>query len=167
MFCPNCGQQQLSDNIRFCSRCGLEISGLAEWLAGGGLPGVQPVAVARSPRRKGISRGAKLMFFSGVLVPIFFGMSIAAEHPGPLIVPLTIFFAGLALMLYARLFSEDIPQIAQKPQFSRLGAGSANPALGPANEVRLQAGLGRPVQTAEFARPPSVTEHTTKLLDNE
>jgi hypothetical protein len=167
MFCPNCGQQQLSDNVRFCSRCGLEISGLAEWLAGGRIPGGQPVAVPRSPRRKGISRGAKLMFFSGVLVPIFFGISVLNEHPGPMIVPLTIFLAGLALMLYARLFSEDIPQIAQQPQFSRFGTGSANPALGPANEVRLQAGLGRPVKTAEFARPPSVTENTTKLLDNE
>jgi len=166
MFCPNCGQQQLSESIRFCSRCGLEISVVAEWLAGGGLPGVQPVSAARSPRRKGISRGAKLMFFSGVLVPIFFGISIANDHPGPLIVPLTVFFAGLAFMLYARLFSEDIPQIAQQ-QFSRFGVRAANPALGPANEVRLQAGLGRPVKTAEFARPPSVTENTTKLLDNE
>ncbi len=35
MYCPNCGQQQVSEEMRFCSRCGLALSGLAEWLAGG------------------------------------------------------------------------------------------------------------------------------------
>ena len=35
MYCPNCGQQQISDEMRFCSRCGLALSGLMEWLAGG------------------------------------------------------------------------------------------------------------------------------------
>ena len=38
MYCPNCGQQQISDEMRFCSRCGLALSGLAEWLARGGVP---------------------------------------------------------------------------------------------------------------------------------
>ena len=37
MYCPKCGQQQVSDNTRFCSRCGLPIDVLAEWLAGGGV----------------------------------------------------------------------------------------------------------------------------------
>jgi uncharacterized membrane protein YvbJ len=36
MFCPKCGQQQVSDNTRFCSQCGLSINGLAEWIASGG-----------------------------------------------------------------------------------------------------------------------------------
>src|SRR5689334_7647741 len=35
MYCPNCGQQQVSDEMRFCSRCGLALTGLAEWLGGG------------------------------------------------------------------------------------------------------------------------------------
>ncbi len=76
MYCPNCGQQQLSDNTRFCSRCGISISGLAEWLAGGGELVVRDEENAKmisaSPRRKGIRRGVKFMFLSGVLVPVFF-----------------------------------------------------------------------------------------------
>ncbi len=32
MYCPRCGQQQISDEMKFCSRCGLPMSGLAEWL---------------------------------------------------------------------------------------------------------------------------------------
>ena len=34
MYCPNCGQQQVSEEMRFCSRCGLALSGLTEWLNG-------------------------------------------------------------------------------------------------------------------------------------
>ena len=34
MYCPKCGQQQVSDEMRFCSRCGLALTGLAEWLGG-------------------------------------------------------------------------------------------------------------------------------------
>ena len=168
MYCPKCGQQQLSDNSRFCSRCGIEISGVAEWLAGGVFPVISETAGKKSPRRKGISRGAKLMFFSGVMLPIFFAMSFAAENSGPLIVPLTIFFAGLALMLYARLFGEDTPAVAtpryQPPAFATQSTG---PALPPANDARIHSGLGQSVRTAELARPPSVTEHTTRLLDKE
>ena len=37
MYCPKCGQQQISDEMKFCSRCGLALSGLADWLAGGGV----------------------------------------------------------------------------------------------------------------------------------
>src|SRR5690242_2918862 len=109
MFCPNCGQQQISDEMRFCSRCGLALSGLAEWLTGGALPAQRKPDVQispASPRRKGIRRAAKLMFYSGVLFPIFLIISIAIDEPGPLAFPFIVFFVSLAMMLYARLFSD-------------------------------------------------------------
>src|ERR1044071_4979306 len=110
MYCPKCGQQQISDEMRFCSRCGLALHGLAEWLAGGGLPAQRNVEVqqvsANSPRRKGIRRAAKLMFFSGVLFPIFFVISLAVDEGGPMIIPILVFFVSLVMMLYARLFSD-------------------------------------------------------------
>src|ERR1041385_8804632 len=108
MYCPNCGQQQISDEMRFCSRCGLALSGLADWLAGGGLPAqrtaeVQQVTAPNSPRRKGIRRAAKLMFFSGVLFVIFLAISLAIDEGAPMIVPFLVFFVSLVMMLYARL----------------------------------------------------------------
>jgi hypothetical protein len=33
MFCPQCGHQQVSDNIRFCSRCGLSLGLVTDVLA--------------------------------------------------------------------------------------------------------------------------------------
>ena len=35
MFCPRCGQEQASGELRFCSRCGLPMGIIAEVLANG------------------------------------------------------------------------------------------------------------------------------------
>ena len=117
MYCPKCGQQEAADDTRFCPRCGLPVSGLAQWLAKAGAPAADeeaPSALA-SPRRKGIRRGAKLMFLSLVLLPLFFGLCFPADSPVPLFVPLTFFLAGLSLTLYCRIFSEDTPPAKRRP----------------------------------------------------
>src|SRR5262245_6379528 len=115
MYCPKCGQQQISDEMRFCSRCGLAFSGLAQWMAGG-LPARRidevQVTTEDSPRRKGIRRAAKLMFFSGVLFVVCLIFSLAIDEPAPLILPLAIFFVSLVMMLYARLFSAKTAPIS-------------------------------------------------------
>lgn len=171
MYCPNCGQQQVSEEMRFCSRCGLAFSGLAEWLAGGRLP-LKRVdeaqdAAALSPRRKGMRRAAKLMFFSGVLFPVFLMFSIAIEEGGPMIIPFLLFFVALVLMLYARLFSDKTaPVITSVAQTSTLGSTPARGSLPAAGNIPMP-GVGRHVRTNELAQPPSVTENTTRLLDNE
>jgi endogenous inhibitor of DNA gyrase (YacG/DUF329 family) len=171
MYCPNCGQQQLSE-MRFCSRCGLALSGLAEWLAGGSLlakhPEEAPVA-PDSSRRKGRRRAAKLMFFSAVLFPIFLAFSLAIDEGGPMVVPFVLFFVSLVLMIYARLFGEKTtPVIQQAAQTSTLRSVSTPGSLPPAtNNIPIpNAGRGQ-VRTNELAQPSSVTEHTTRLLDNE
>jgi hypothetical protein len=171
MYCPRCAQQQISDEMRFCSRCGLPLSGLIEWLAVGGAPAGQgqekPLSLA-SPRRKGIRRGAKVMFFSGVLLPIAVLMSIAVDEPFPLFFPIISFIVGLTITLYSRLFVEDFPTIPSQPQPFAMGVPSGGQALPPATNIPGY-GPGNPtsrVRTNELAQP-SVTEHTTKLLDND
>ena len=174
MYCPNCGQQQMSIEMRYCSRCGIALHGLAEWLAGERMvptrtqePAAAPLAL--SPRRKGIRRAAKLMFFSGALFPIFLMIAIAADEPGPLIVPFFLFFVSLAWMLYARLFSDPHPAVnlKQAAQPSRLVSMPAHTPLPPAATIPITDVRGPRVRTSEIAQPPSVTENTTKFLDNE
>ena len=173
MYCPRCGQQQISDEMKFCSRCGLSLNGLAEWLVGGGTPAIRgqgPEVSLRSPRQKGIRRGAKLMFSAGVLFPIFLVICLAIEEGAPMFLPIIVFFVGLTMMLYARLFGEEISPIKrQRDQASGLGPLSGGKEVPPAS-IGMQ-GLGNfggpQVKTAELAQPPSVTEHTTKLLDHE
>jgi hypothetical protein len=158
MFCPNCGQQQISDEMRFCSRCGLALSGLAEWLGGGGVPAKRgEQALLASPRRKAMRRAGKVMFGSAVLFPIFFVISLIFDEAGPMFVPIAVFFVSLVMMLYARLFSDKTAPVGhQTAQTTALGSTSARGSLG-AQQVR----------TNELIQPPSVTDHTTKLLDNE
>jgi endogenous inhibitor of DNA gyrase (YacG/DUF329 family) len=172
MYCPNCGQQQLSDNTRFCSRCGISISGLAEWLAGGGELAVRDeenaTMISASPRRKGIRRGVKFMFLSGVLVPVFFFFSLLIEAPIPLLIPLTVFLIGLFLMLYARLFGEETSHgKSHQSQPSSLGTMFGSSALPPASNNMTNRVAGQQVRTSDLVEPPSVTEHTTKLLEND
>ena len=171
MYCPNCGQQQVSEEMRFCSRCGLALSGLAEWLAGGRQPAKhvddEQVATA-SPRRKGMRRAAKVMFFSAVLFFIFLVISLAINDGGPMVIPFAVFFVGLVMMLYARLFSaKTAPVLNQVAQTSVLNSTTARSSLPPAADIPVP-GFGRQqVRTNELAQPPSVTENTTRLLDNE
>ena len=176
MYCPKCGQQQISEEMRFCSRCGLALSGLAEWLAGGGiLPGKRKASPAKtkeadpmSPRRKGIRRAAKLMFFSGALFPIFLIISIAEDEGAALIFPFILFFVALTMMLYARLFSATTTSATnQAAQTSALGSAPAYGSLPPATNMPIPAVGRQQVKTNELAQPASVTENTTRLLDNE
>jgi len=172
MYCPNCGQQQVSDEMRFCSRCGLSLFWLADWLAGGSLPAKRPEelqSAAVSPRRKGIRRAAKLMFFSGVLLPIFLCFSLLVDEGALMLVPAVVFFVSLVMMLYARLFSDTTaPGLNRAAQTSVLESNSARTPLPPASNNIPMTGVGRQqVRTNELAQPSSVTEHTTRLLDNE
>lgn len=50
MFCPNCGQQQMSPEVRYCSRCGFSLRGVL------------------SVRRKDIVQGALLMFIGLMII---------------------------------------------------------------------------------------------------
>jgi hypothetical protein len=169
MYCPNCGQQQISEEMRFCSRCGLAFSGLAEWLAGGRLPlqrRDEPQAPAPlSPRRKGIRRAAKLMFFSGVLFFVCLVISIAADEGAFMVFPFLTFFVSLAMMLYARLFSDKNAPLINQP--AAFGPTAARGSLPPGATMPMPAAGRQHVRTNELAQPPSVTENTTRLLDNE
>ena len=113
-------------------------------------------------------RAAKLMFFSGVLFPIFLAISIGAEEGGPMAIPFIVFFISLVMMLYARLFSDKFtPQQIKATETSVLNPTQTRGALPPPINVPVP-GVGRhPVRTSEIAQPPSVTDHTTRLLDND
>ena len=174
MYCPGCGQQQISDEMKFCSRCGLPMSGLAEWLAGGGAPAarVEEKKVSLdSPRRKGIRRGAKLMFLSGVLFLVFLAISLIVDEGALMIFPIMVFFVALTIMLYARLFGDTTSPISShQAQPYGLGAMSRAGALPPESSIPMHSPgnlAGQQVRTNELVHPPSVTEHSTKLLDKD
>lgn len=167
MYCPRCGQQQVSDEMRYCSRCGLPLIGLTQWVTTAGTVArkrQKTPASIQSPRRRLMRRGAKLMFVSGVLFILCFFFAIAIEEGAPLIVPAILFFISLVIMLYARLFSDPTPAQAQT---SALGSRANENVLPPASNLPTYDAVAQKVRTKELAGPPSVTENTTKLLDSD
>ena len=162
MYCPNCSQPQ-PDEVRFCSRCGISLSEIAQWLAGTGVVvNEEPFKKQLSPRRRGIIRAAKVTFFSAVFLPVGLLFGIAIKEPFPLIIPLIVFAASLVWMLYCRLFMEDSPPYAsQSAKLVRTRAASYLPPVPDNLAMALEPGR---VNTAEIVQPPSITEYTTNLL---
>ena len=169
MFCPKCGQQS-SDEVRFCPRCGLQLAGLSAYVAANEsatAAAPAPSAPLMTARRRGIRRGAKLMFICAVLLPAAALLAFEGDAPGPLLLVLTGWFAGLLWMIFSWLFNDNTVPVAKRRWRRDLAAAGERPALGeptftPAPLFNQQRG-----NTAEIYQPPSVTENTTKLLDKD
>jgi len=169
MFCPKCGQQT-SDEVRFCPRCGLSLAGLASYVvahehAPAGPPA--PLAPVMTARRRGIRRGAKLMFICAVLLPAAALLAFEGDAPGPLLLVLTAGLAGLLWMIYSWLFNDNTVPVGKGARRKDLGAAGDRPALD-APQFNPAPLFSQPrANTAEIYQPPGVTEHTTKLLDKD
>jgi len=82
MHCPKCGQLQVSEETRFCSRCGLLLTGIAEVVARDGIVEPRKTSIAGnvdSPKRRGIKQGAFLFLLTFVIVPILALISMALD----------------------------------------------------------------------------------------
>jgi len=167
MYCPRCSQQQVTDDVSFCSRCGFQLGVVKELLVTDGALPARAIDLQSgflSPGRKSARLGAKLIFFSLISLPLFFALSFTFDSPVPFWPPALIFFAGLTSLLYARIFGEDILPSKQETQSALFERSVSAPKL------PLQSGASRGelgavrVNTAEMIQPPSITEHTTNLL---
>ena len=180
MFCPQCGQQQVTGHIRYCSRCGFPMDGVIQLLGSGGILSLyrdpeEPVPI--SPRKKGVKQGGMLLLSGAVLVPI---LGLFASFLNwtflEILAALTAiicFIGGPLRMLFAALFEEGAPRPfrpygppahTHAPQ--QFAPPPHRPALTPP-PVRPQGSWRPRPNTAELVNPPSVTENTTRLLDKE
>ena len=181
MFCPQCGQQQVTGHIRFCSRCGFPMDGVIQLLGNGGIMPLyrdpdEPVPI--SPRRKGVKQGGMLLLSGAVIVPI---LAVFANFTNATfleilaaLAAIICFIGGPLRMLFAALFEEPAPRPFRPygppvhmhaPQ--QFAPPVQRPALTPP-PVRPQGSWRPRPNTAELVNPPSsVTENTTRLLDKE
>lgn len=187
MHCPQCGQQQVSNELRYCSRCGFPLGGVLELMANGGVvPQYQPPSeVTRnvSPRRKGVQQGFALIFLAAVLTPLFAVLHEYIRFPDIFIALSAVigFIGGALRVIYALIFEEGAQKVvylnapAQQPLLSPYQQPVAQPRpFADANRARpLPPQQSAPPQgwrrpnTSELINPPSVTENTTKLLDKQ
>ena len=169
MFCPKCGQQS-SDEVRFCPRCGLSLAGLPAYVAvNEHAPAAAPVQrpPAMTARRRGMRRGAKLMFICAVLLPVAALLAFEDDAPGPLLLVTTAFLAGLAWFVYSWLFSDNVLPVGKDAGRRDLAAAGDRPALGAPQFTPASSFNQQRANTGEIYHPPSVTENTTKMLDKD
>jgi len=130
----------------------------------------------RSPRSKGVRQGMLLIFIGTVLV---FMLTVLQRTIGlpELYAELSagiFLFGGLMRLLYAISFEEgetrtkkDHPSMSHAPVPEQLNTATRNPALPPAQGVSVSEFIPQRFETAEMVEPPSATETTTQLLNNQ
>ena len=177
MYCPRCGQQQATDSMRLCSRCGFAMEGTMQLLAHGGLLQVYepPGEKTISPRRRGVKQGGFLMLLGALIVPVFGVM--AGFAPGRLdnvfaffaaLSAVICFVGGPLRMLFAAIFEEGAPASHHfTPQTSYSVPPAARPAALPPAPDANPVSQWRRADTGEIQPRPSVTDSTTQLLDRE
>lgn len=168
MYCPKCSQQQFSDEVRFCNRCGFQLKIVSELLA---TNGELPEIIAKKPvstslfQRRGTRIGAKIIFFSAVIFIPAFILGLIVDSPATLILPLLIFVIGILTMLYSRLFGSLDLLPAQPIQPTAFETIKPKLSLPVPESVPITNELKREEVYQPF-QPPSVTEPTTKFLND-
>ena len=179
MFCPNCGQERVSEATKFCARCGYLLTGTEELLHRGGALGNESAAGPTPPSAKarGVKMGIFMMLLAVVLVPILgmlltFGLGMRTPWP----IGIVLFLlggGGLLRIAYALLFEEgaSATHTQQAPyRTPELHVGSMHGELPPQQTYPAadytSPGTGRWRDTNDL-EPLSVTDGTTKLLEKD
>jgi len=162
MFCPKCSEPLTTDEGRFCSRCGLPITGLAQLVSANS---ETKAKADTTPRQKGIRQGVVLMSLSILLIPAYFLLAALFPAKDRLIessvsdtpfekisqaLLLTMFLLGLARVLYARFFQSDT-FVAEQSAAAPLIEGSVNYSL-PAAQGTPVSGFGTWRETGEIVK---------------
>ncbi len=180
MFCPRCGQEQISNETRFCSRCGFLMTGVVDLVASGGEINLNAPKEAKvdSPRKRGIKKGLFIFLLAFLVVPIIaiLTLMVNAEPFAVVISAILLGVGGLLRMAYALMFESGEPvgiavdhSVHQTAQ--NILSGTSNPnALPPTQSVPASSyvppkhGGWRDTNDLE---PSSVTDPTTKLLQKD
>ena len=181
MHCPSCGQQQVSNEIKFCSRCGFPMGLVSEILAHGGfLPQLAELHKKKSlfNKKNGVVFAIFWMITLMMLFPAMIGILNGPEEMAGLSAVIGV-FGGMMIIIGSLVFlpsSKQYPLIPaqslnpqNQPAHGLHGAGQ-HQALPPQQSIPVSAyappsaGSWRDTNDLE---PRSVTESTTKLLEKE
>lgn len=179
MYCPRCSQLQISEETKFCSRCGFPLGLVSEVLAHGGfLPQLADLHKSKKwlTRKNGVVFSLFwFMFFLLIMAP-FFGITGADEMAG--ISAIIGIFGGL-MWLIGSLVLMKVEQKQYALPINEMPNANVNTFyetnkknLPPKRTQTAQSyvaptGAWKAPNTGEFAQPQSVTEGTTKLLRKE
>lgn len=165
MFCPKCSQEQISSDVKFCSRCGLLLSAISKIVDNDGL--TTHDGAVNSPRVRGTKQGGFFLLAALLLFPIL--LILAKEmsvRPAMFILfVMTVAAAGILRIVYALMFESGAePQRSTRfaaPEYSapsQLAAPNTNPLeMFNGRQSRDWRGSGE-------LEPVAVTDRPTQIL---
>lgn len=184
MHCPSCGQPQVSNETKFCSRCGMPLSIVSEVLMHGGfLPQLTQLNNKKTffNKKNGVVLGAFWFIFLTMFCTAFFGI-VGAPEEFVGIIAITGVFGSFMIMLASLIFlPSSKPMFASLPQHqlpsqpAQMRAapgmyGTVQTALPPQQSIPVEV-YGAPKtgnwRDTNDLEPASVTENTTRLLDRD
>lgn len=178
MHCPRCGQQQVSEETKFCSRCGFQLDLVSQLLMHGGfLPQLAALHKEKPSfftRKNGLIFTALWFIFWVMMMPAFFGIADAEEVAA--VSAVFGVFSTMMLLIISLAFLKRpvknfefvLPVATQQGLYGNPAVGSLPPQQSqPVSYAAPQGGAWRTPDTGELARPGSVTEGTTKLLQKD
>lgn len=183
MHCPSCGQQQVSAEIKFCSRCGFPLGLVSEILAHGGfLPQLADLHKTKTwfTKKNGVVFSFLwFMFFLLIMAP-FWGILNVDKMAG--ISAVIGIFGGIMWLIGSLVLlkssnqppaysPQQLPQQMNYETTQQNLYGAPNyQALPPqqsipvSNYVPPKAGSWR--ETNDLVQPGSITDETTRMLQN-
>ena len=179
MHCPSCGQQQVSNETKFCSRCGLPLGLVSELLIHGGfLPQLAELNSKKKPifsKKNGVVFGVFWFIFFTMFSTAFFGILHAPpDFVG--ILAITGVFGSMMIILSSLIFFPSskpaitLPQQFQTPPAPAGLYGNERTALPPQQSIPASSyatpAPGTWRDTNDLS-PTSVTENTTRLLNED
>ena len=181
MHCPSCGQQQISQETKFCSRCGFPMGLISEILEHGGfLPQLAELHKKKTifTKKNGVVASVMWFILFTMLIPAIIGI---AGGPGEAqgISAVIGFFGGLMMLIASLVFLHStrpafVPRQPMMPGMQPTpglyGSRQTPNALPPQQSVPASAySAPRPGKWRDTndLQPTSVIEETTKLLSKE
>lgn len=175
MYCPKCSQEQVSEEMRFCSRCGFSLSAVRELVVSENTlveKGAGAQTGERSCGQKAVLRGAWMML-AGLVLTIFVGLLSAVDDDFAVffLLPFFCFVFGVVSVFYGVFLADKRARkkAALKANVVPMMPGQTGiPAALPAARITpIESFPSKRGATAEMIQPPSVTENTTRLLDED
>ncbi|MGI8898987.1 MAG: hypothetical protein ACR2IB_11415 [Pyrinomonadaceae bacterium] len=178
MYCPRCSHEQGLEEMRYCSRCGFALAGVAMLLENPEILTQLASDPAQTPkRRSGIMKESVFLTLLAWAIGLASTLlwSIGGPFESVAKVGSLVFFilglVGLLRFLYAFLFVKDP---VQSPSQTTLRGESYSRTISEVpTRVALPSQQSVPVsdysprsRTKEIVSQPSVTENTTRLLED-
>lgn len=178
MHCPRCGQQQVSEETKFCSRCGFQLAVVAELLLHGGILPQLETHKKKSffNKKNGVVISVVWFIFFTMFMASVWGILGVEELAG--LSAVTGVFGGLAILIGSLVLLPSSKTVRPIPGYNAspsqptpAGLYGSAPIQAlppqqqqPATSYTAPHGAWRAPDTGDLVERGSVIENTTKLL---